>query len=414
MWALTGWDRQPAGQRDTYRAIISVDLKTSVRGDVDGGFSLRSVYNAEPSRVEGAVNRNRWAAITMSMAVATMDAAWLHAQATAPGAGVVEHIKVHGKSLEGNLEGDSPDREVTIYLPPGYATDRSRRYPVVYLLHGYGLADGTFNSRLAKIPDIADRLAAAGSVRDMIIVMPNAFSLHKGSMYSNSVTTGDWESYVADDLVGYIDGHYRTIANRMSRGLGGHSMGGYGTIRIGMKRPDVFAALYVMSACCLGAQLDPSTEAMAAADAIRTREDAEENARKPGFGPAVTLATAAAWSPNPNNPPLFLDLPIKDGKVRPEIVAKWAANAPLAMLDQYVPNLKRYRAIAMDIGTNDNLITTNIELDEALTAFGVMHTYEDYDGDHVNKVSERIEMKVLPFFARNLSFELKPPTSARR
>jgi S-formylglutathione hydrolase len=364
--------------------------------------------------VEAAMNRNRGAAIAVSMAVVTIGAARLHAQATAPGAGVVEHIQVHGQSLEGNLEGDSPDRDVTIYLPPSYAIDRTRRYPVVYLLHGYGLTDGTFNSRLAKIPDIADRLAAAGSVREMIVVMPNAFSLHKGSMYSNSVTAGDWESYVADDLVGYMDGHYRTIANRMSRGLGGHSMGGYGAIRIGMKRPDVFSTLYIMSACCLSAQLNPSPEAMAAAEAIRTREAAEENARKPGFGPAVTLATAAAWSPNPNNPPLFLDLPITNGKVRPDIVAKWAANAPLAMLDQYVPNLKRYRAIAMDIGTKDNLIGTNMQLDQALTAFGVTHTYEAYDGDHVNKVSERIDMKVLPFFARNLSFEPKPSTSSKR
>src|SRR5882724_10562778 len=76
----------------------------------------------------------------------------------------VERVKVHSKSLEGNLEGDSPDRDVTIYLPPSYATDRSRRYPVVYLLHGYGGTDSTFNGRLAKLPEIADRLAAAGSL----------------------------------------------------------------------------------------------------------------------------------------------------------------------------------------------------------------------------------------------------------
>jgi enterochelin esterase-like enzyme len=356
----------------------------------------------------------KWAPIVISTAVAAVIVASLHAQGTsAPRAGVVEHIKVHGKSLEKNLEGDSPDRDVTIYLPPSYASDRARRYPVVYLLHGYGGTDSTFNGRLAKLPEIADKLAAAGTLHEMIVVMPNAFSLHKGSMYSNSVTSGDWEGYVADDLVGYMDGHYRTIADRMSRGLGGHSMGGYGAIRIGMKRPDVFSSLYILSACCLSAQLNPRAETMAAAEAIRTREDAEENAKKPGFGSAVTLASAAAWSPNPNNPPLYLDLPIKDGKVRPDIVAKWAANAPLAMLGQYVPNLKTYRAIAMDVGTKDNLITTNKQLEQALTAFGIAHTFEDYDGDHTNKVFERIEMKVLPFFAGQLSFETKAITTRR-
>ena len=57
--------------------------------------------------------------------------------------GTVEHITVHGKALEGNLEGDSPDRDVTVYLPAGYAVDETRRYPVVYLLHGYGERDDT-------------------------------------------------------------------------------------------------------------------------------------------------------------------------------------------------------------------------------------------------------------------------------
>src|SRR4029077_12909792 len=118
--------------------------------------------------------------------------------------GTVEHISVHGKSLEGNLEGDSPDREVSVYLPPSYAGDQARRYPVVYLLHGYGGRDDTFNGRLAKLPDSADKLAGAQGFSELIVVMPNAFSLHKGSMYSTSVTTGDWESFVAQDLVAYV------------------------------------------------------------------------------------------------------------------------------------------------------------------------------------------------------------------
>ena len=327
-------------------------------------------------------------------------------------ANAVEHIKVHGKALEGNLEGDSADRDVTVYLPPSYASDRSRRYPVVYLLHGYGGRDDTFNGRLATLPDSADRLSAAGGAKDMIVVMPNAFTLHKGSMYSNSVTTGDWETYVARDLVAYIDGHYRTIPNRASRGLAGHSMGGYGAVRIGMKRPDVFSSLYLMSSCCLTAQLNPRPEQMAAAEAITTREAAEEAGRGRGFGPSVNLAQGAAWSPNPNNPPLYLDLPVKDGKVQPDVVARWAANAPLAMVGQYIPNLKTYHAIAMEVGTQDGLLASNKELEQTFTRFGVPHTYDEYDGDHTNKVFERIERNVLPFFSKNLSFDTK--TSSTR
>jgi enterochelin esterase-like enzyme len=326
-------------------------------------------------------------------------------------ANAVEHVKVHGKALEGNLEGDSPDRDVTVYLPRSYTTDRTRRYPVIYLLHGYGGRDDTFNGRLATLPDSADKLAAAGTAKEMIVVMPNAFTLHKGSMYSSSVTTGDWETFVARDLVAYVDGHYRTIADRMSRGLAGHSMGGYGAVRIGMKRPDVFSSLYLMSSCCLGAALTFDPGRMAPAEAIRTREAAEEAGRGRGFGPSVNLAEAAAWSPNPGNPPLYLDLPVRDGKVQPDIVAKWAANAPLAMVGQYIPSLKMYHAIAIEVGTKDGLLTSNQELDRAFTRFGVAHVYEEYDGDHTNKVFERIEENVLPFFSKNLSFDIRTPST---
>jgi S-formylglutathione hydrolase FrmB len=227
-------------------------------------------------------------------------------------------------------------------------------------------------------------------------------------MYSNSPTTGDWERFIAEDLVAFMDGRYRTLPSRLSRGLAGHSMGGYGALRIGMKRPDVFGALYIMSACCLAANRNPRPEAMAAVEAIKTREQAEAAAKAPGFGPSTTLASAAAWSPNPKNPPLYLDLPVKDGKVRPDIVAKWVANSPLEMLGQYVANLGKYYSIGIEIGTKDPLIPANQELHAALTKLRIPHYYEEYDGDHTNKVRERIERNVLPFFARNLVAPANP------
>src|SRR5262245_50253252 len=200
----------------------------------------------------------------------------------AGGTGTVEKITVHGKALEGNLEGDSPDREATVYLPPSYAADQNRRFPVIYLLHGYGGREDTFTARLASLAESADRLAAAPGFSSAIVVTPSAFSLHKGSMYSSSPTTGDWERFIADDLVAYMDSHYRTLANRMSRGLAGHSMGGYGALRIGMKRPDVFFSLYLMSSCCLTANRNPQPDSMKAAEAITTRAQAEEAAGSPG------------------------------------------------------------------------------------------------------------------------------------
>jgi enterochelin esterase-like enzyme len=358
------------------------------------------------------------AAVVTAVVVATSTSDVLNAQgrggrgAAAPAVGTVEKIVVHGKSLEGNLEGDSPDRAATVYLPPAYASDQSRRFPVIYLLHGYGGREDTFTERLASLQQSSDRLAAAQGFSSAIVVTPSAYTLHKGSMYSSSPTTGDWERFIAEDLVAYMDSHYRTLANRMSRGLAGHSMGGYGALRVGMKRPDVFFSLYLMSSCCLAANRNPNVQAMAAAEAIKTREQAEQAANSPGFGPSVNLASAAAWSPNPNNPPLFLDLPVKDGKVRPDIVAKWVANAPLEMLEQHAENLKKYYAIAIDIGTSDGLLASNKQLHDAMTRLRIPHEYEEYDGDHTNKVRERIERNVLPFFSKNLAAPANP-TSPR-
>src|SRR3954469_14663808 len=243
-------------------------------------------------------------------------------------------------------------------------------------MHGYGGRDNTFTERLARLPEIEDRLAAAQGFSAAIVVTPDAFTLHKGSMYSNSPTTGDWERFIAEDLVAYVDGHYRTLVNRQSRGLAGHSMGGYGAIRIGMKRPDVFSALYVMSACCLTANRTPRPDAMAPAEAIKTREQAEKAADAPGFGASTNLAFAAAWSANPQNPPLFLDLPVKNGKVRPDIVAKWVANAPLEMIEQYSSNLQKYYSIAVDVGTQDTLLTSNRQLHDMMTRLRIPHGYQ--------------------------------------
>jgi len=252
------------------------------------------------------------------------------------------------------------------------------------------------------VPDTANKLMNAGTVHEMIIVLPDAHTIYDGSMYSNSPTTGNWEAYVTHDLVAYVDSHYRTIADRDSRGLAGHSMGGYGTLRLAMKYPDVFSSIYAMSSCCLmnnpGAARGPAPPPPAQG----------ANGRGGGRGGAgggfanILAAQAAAWSPNPANPPKFFDLPNQDGVLHPEIAAKWVANSPLAFVDQYVTNLKRYRAIAMDVGDMDNLMPSNKQMDESLTRLGVAHTFAIYEGNHGNRVKQRFESDVLPFFSENL------------
>lgn len=310
--------------------------------------------------------------------------------------GTLEKVTVHGKSLEGNLEGDSPDRDVFVYLPPSYGKEPGRRYPVVYTLHGYQLHAQQWVG-FANVAGL-ERGLAAGTTKEMILVSPDAFTLHQGSFYSNSKTTGDWETFIAVDLVNYVDSHYRTIPDRMSRGLSGHSMGGYGTFRIGMKHPEVFSSLYAMSAAGM-LETAEVTPALTAMEAIKTKEEAQKlpsNQKSP-------LARAAAWSSNPSGP-LFIDLPVKDGKQRPEIAAKWMANSLMVMLQEYAPNLKKMKAIEMNVGLQDALLQTNRDMDAALTDAGVAHHFETFEGDHNGQVPVNFQNKVLPFFSKELAF----------
>ncbi len=327
--------------------------------------------------------------------------------AQTPLKGFVDRATVHGEALVGNLSGDSPDRDVSIYLPPSYKAEAGRRYPVVYMLHGFTDSEEKWFRKpdhWINLPRVIEKSLESGAAREMIVVMPDAFTRFQGSMYSNSVATGDWETFVAEELVAYVDSHYRTVAGRASRGLSGHSMGGYGTLRIGMKRPDVFAAIYALSPCCLMPNMNMERLEGRMTKAAEVRSVAEID--EAGFGTKAVLASAAAWSPNPNKPPLFLDLPWQDGKAHPLVAARWVANAPIAMVDQHLPNLKQLRAIAFDAGDGDQGIAASIKLlDEILNRYRVPHTYEIYEGNHINRVGERIAGKALPFFSQNLSFE---------
>jgi enterochelin esterase-like enzyme len=312
----------------------------------------------------------------------------------------VEHIKVHGTALEGNLEGDAVDRDVFLFLPPSYAKNKRVRYPVVYALHGYSIGAEQWSHEI-HVPQTIEGGFAQGA-KEMIVVLPDSKTLHNGSMYSSSITTGDFERFISHDLVAYVDAHYRTIPERTARGLVGHSMGGYGATRIGMKHPDVFGSLYIMSPCCLSPRpAGPgNSDLEKTLEAVKTPED---SAKLPFF-PRAMLASAAAWSPDPKNPPLYLDLPTKDGQPQPDIIAKWTANAPLAFIDQYIGNLRQYRAISIDVGDQDGLRVDTAKLHDVLDKYGIANGFELYQGTHTSKVADRFQNHVIPFFSKNLCF----------
>jgi hypothetical protein len=133
-----------------------------------------------------------------------------------------------------------------------------------------------------------------------------------------------------------------------------------------------------------------------------------EDVTETDYPTRTVLATAAAWSANPGNPPLFLDLPMLRGQLLPAVAARWVANAGLTLLQQHVPNLRKLRAIAMDAGDKDEEAGPGTRaLDQVLTTYNIPHTFEIYDGDHTGRIAERFEIKVMPFFTANLSANQK-------
>jgi S-formylglutathione hydrolase FrmB len=314
---------------------------------------------------------------------------------------------VHAKSLERNLYGDSPDRSMLVYLPQSYASSPNRRYPVVYLLHGYS-GDERGWTGYAPIKPAMDTLVRAGVVREMIVVMPNGRNALDGSFYTNSATTGNWDDFIANELVAYVDKKYRTIARPESRGLAGHSMGGYGTFAVGMRHAgDVYGALYALSGCCTQFSADPGSGATwAAVTAAQSLADA----RKLAFVPKVSLALAAAFSPNPDAPPLFYNPPfVRSGDKWVSVDAvyrQWVEHAPLNMIATHAEQLKRLRGFMFDVGLSDQLVSPRslAAMDSALTKAGVRHTYETYDGDHTNRIAARLAARLLPFFSQTLDF----------
>ena len=324
--------------------------------------------------------------------------------------GKVLNLTVHAVALEGNLIEDSPDLSVGVYLPPGYDAKSEKRYPVIYWLHGFWGKKNTtgkasWNENRVKT---INELITSGLVKPMIIVTPDGTNKFGGSMYTNSIATGNWKDFISDELPKYIDANYRTISKPESRGIAGHSMGCYGAIKIAMKHPDIFSSVYGTSPGLLA--LRPTEFDQNAIEEVIIIKNWEE-LRKGMFATKVILASSAAFAPNPSNPPFYADLPYElTGEaisISENATAKWAANIPSWMADQYISNLQQLRAIAFDAGIRDipKLLSGSKYFSKTLARLNVKHSFEIFDGNHNDKVIERIETKILPFFSDALKSE---------
>jgi S-formylglutathione hydrolase FrmB len=310
-----------------------------------------------------------------------------------------------------NLLGDPPEARVSTYLPPSYDQLPERRYPVVYLLHGFTGTNREWGRDNYDVPGLLDSLITAHAAGEMIVVMPTAFNRFSGTFYVKSVTNGDWEKFISGDLVGYIDRRYRTIAKPESRGIAGHSMGGYGAFYLAMRHGGtVYGAMYALSACCSRASvgLDPSRFG-AQWDSVATLPSfaALDHA---GFFVKAIAGLSAAFSPDPARPPFFFDLEQvrRDGQwhADPAVQKKWDDHSTLLMVSADRAALQRMRGIAFDIGEQDQAVAPGeiMAMDSAMSRAGIPHAFETYQGDHTDKIRERLATRVFPFFTKMLVF----------
>lgn len=324
----------------------------------------------------------------------------------------VEKITVHAPSLEKNLAGDSADQQVIVYLPPSYDSAAATRYPVLYLLHGIVDTPEVWVQPFFDVPGTLDRLIAAKSIREFIVVMPNGKNGLLGSYYANSPVNGRWEDYIAVDLVSYIDEHYRTIAKAESRGIAGHSMGGFGTLNLAMHHPELYRAAYAMSPCCLDFTEDIGygNPAWNRSLAFKTTADVDKAIADFDMYPVAQVGLARVFSPNPGAP-LLADLPVRTARheLLPNDPAftKWRESFPLAQVPRYAAALRQLAALTIDFGLDDqfaHIPATVPAFAHELAVLRVPHTLDVYAGDHRNRIKQRLATKVFPFFSEKLVF----------
>jgi pimeloyl-ACP methyl ester carboxylesterase len=300
---------------------------------------------------------------------------------------------------------------MVVYLPAGY-DESSKHYPVIYFLpspfENYRLA---FDQRDAQ--GLLDRAIAAGMIDKFILVCVDMTTPLGSSWYVNSPVTGNWEDFMIQELVPYIDANFKTLPHRDSRGIAGDFMGGYGAIRFGMKHPDVFGSVYALGPVGTGSGVQvmysrPNWDVLANARSL-------DDAKKDGLTRIFTTIFQAHL-PNPDKPPLFIDLQahkvgnqlVIDSKVTERLRDNFLLES---LIPQYADNLKSLRAFKFDWSRSDqnfDHVYSNQTFTHKLNEFGIAHEAEEYNGawgEGIWSKDGRIYTEVLPFFGRHLVFD---------
>ncbi len=212
--------------------------------------------------------------------------------------GTVKNLTFFSSSLQ-------KERNFQIYLPEGYNEQDSVRYPVIYFLHGAGLNQTSYQNLSGTLNDLIENK----KISPVIVVKPDgSIGPWGGSFYTNSELYGNFEDYIVYDLSDYIDTNFKTISTRNKRAIMGHSMGGYGAMKLALKHTDKYCAVVSHSA-----PLDFShwPDRIPGVLAENGGVPVSEYVIAPGKIHTFLFYTlAGAFSPNLNNSPYPVDFPL--------------------------------------------------------------------------------------------------------
>jgi len=347
--------------------------------------------------------------------------------------GKIMPVVIQGTSLSSNRLGIADKQPAAVYLPPSYSYG-TRRYPVIYLLPNFNTPVWRYtagNYQGFRLRPAVDGLIRAGKIPEIIVVIPNAMHFLGSSWYRNSGLTGNWEDFITQDLVGYMDGHFRTIARREARGLAGHGAGGTSALELALKHSDRFGSVYAMSPAILsGEDLKRFTaggdaqigswqaltkqwsimDEESAARAFRLYMQARVNSssRNDLFDALRVSCAAAVGSPTTKFP--YIDYPSSESRDEAararfwaEILGDWESK-----VKAYLARPDRLASITVEYGRGeeyDFIVHGAQHVSQVMHSGGVPSQLHVSEGGHDSTLGRRLETGMLPTLANTLRTE---------
>jgi len=282
-------------------------------------------------------------------------------------AGRIDHRVLDSTLLRDNPLGDPHERPILVYVPPGYDDETDRRYPCVYVIQGYTGHVGMWCNRVPfrqPYPELADAVFAQEEAPPAILVYVDAWTSYGGSQYLDSPGTGRYHSYLCDEVVPWVDDHYRTIADRDHRAITGKSSGGYGSMVTPMLRPDLFGALATHAGdalfeVCYRPQFPRLARTLRDHYGSSYRRFLDDFRRRPAGTRDDDLLLievygyAAAYSADDDG---AVHVPFDEtGAVIPDVWQRWLDHDPVVMAREpaNADALRSLRAVWIDAGTRD-------------------------------------------------------------